>query len=289
MPPTPPFAKSTLEALPANLRTWLTVRNDDIYSFRWGDPTYARAYVRALPGPEKLAGYCMGPDGYIWGREFLSTEPDAPRQLVIQKQWYSFMLWGRLSYDPALPDGLFERSLAVRFPGMPAEKLLAASCAASKIIPQITRFFWGDIDLKWLPEACLSHPTHKGFYTVAHFMTGETMPGSGILNIRTYRDRLLADRPRDGITPPEVAQALKNHAQTTLQLLRELPANPADKELRFTLGDLKAMAHLGDYYAEKILGATDLALFEKTGQAEQQAAAVRHLEAEGVITHRPSS
>jgi hypothetical protein len=277
--PTPPFAQATLAALPPHLRTWLTVRNDDIYSFRWGDPEYARAYIRAMPGPDKLAGYYMGPDGYIWGREFLSTEPDTPRQLVIQKQWYSFMLWGRLSFDPQLPDALFARTLAARFPEVPADKLFAASAAASKIIPQITRFFWGDIDLKWFPEACLSHPSRKGFYTVADFVIGETMPGSGILNIRAYRDNLLADRPRSGITPPEVARALKNYAQTTLQLVGQLPAAPTDKELRLTLGDFRAMAHLGDYYAEKILGATDLALFDKTAQPEQQAAAVQHLQA----------
>jgi hypothetical protein len=276
--PAPPFAKSTLAAMPSNLRTWLTVRNDDIYSFRWGDPEYARAYVRGMPGPDKLAGYYMGPDGYIWGREFLGTEPDSPRQLVIQKQWYSFMLWGRLSYDPRLPDALFERTLAVRFPEVPAAKLFAASSAASKIIPQITRFFWGDIDLKWFPEACLSHPSQKGFYTVKHFMAGETMPGSGIINIQSYRDRLLDNKPLNGITPPEVAQALKGYARTTLQLVGDLPAAAADKELRLTIGDIRAMAHLGDYYAEKILGATDLALFEKTGKPEQQASAVQHLQ-----------
>lgn len=277
--PTPPFAKDTLAELPSHLRTWLTVRNDDIYSFRWGDPEYARAYVRAMPGPEKLAGYYMGPDGYIWGREFLSTEPDTPRQLVIQKQWYSFLLWGRLSYNPELPDALFARTLAARFPGVPADKLFAASSAASKIIPQITRFFWGDIDLKWFPEACLSHPSYRGFYTVKHFIAGEAMPGTGILNIRAYRDNLLGNKPMNGITPPQVAQTLKSYAQTTLQLVGELPESPASKELRLTIGDWKAMAHLGDYYAEKILGATDLALFEKTGQSEQRASAVGHLEA----------
>ena len=276
---TPPFAKSTLAALPAHVRTWLTVRNDDIYSFRWGDPEYARAYVLGMPGPDKLAGYYMGPDGYIWGREFLSTEPDSPRQLVMKKQWYSFMLWGRLSYDPQLPDALFKRTLAVRFPEVPAEKLSIASSEASKIIPQITRFFWGDIDLKWFPEACLSHPSQKGFYTVKHFIAGETMPGSGIMNIRTFRDRLLDGKPMDAITPPEVAQALKDHAQTALRFIAELPAAGADKELRLMIGDLRAMAYLGDYYAEKILGATELTLFDKTGKPEQQAAAVKHLEA----------
>lgn len=276
---TPSFAQSTLAALPSNLRTWLTVRNDDIYSFRWGDPEYARAYVLGMPGPDKLAGYYMGPDGYIWGREFLSTEPDSPRQLVMKKQWYSFMLWGRLSFDPQLPNALFERTLAVRFPGTSAEKLSIASSEASKIIPQITRFFWGDIDLKWFPEACLSHPSQKGFYTVKHFIAGETMPGSGIMNIRSFRDRFLDGRSMDAVTPLEVAQALKDHAQTSLRIIAELPAAGADKELRLTIGDLKAMAYLGDYYAEKILGATELALFDKAGKPEQQAAAVKHLEA----------
>lgn len=278
--PTPPFAQRTLAELPSPLRTWMTVRNDDIYSFRWGDVEYARAYVRALPGPEKLAGYYMGPDGTIWGREFISTEPETPRQLVIQKQWYSFMLWGRLSYDPTLPDALFERTLTQRFPQAPEKKLFAASSAASKIIPQVTRFFWGDIDLKWFPEACLSHPRHKGFYTVKHFMDGETMPGSGILNIRAYREKLLNHEPMNALTPLQVAAALKGFAAETLRLNSEIRIGPdADKELRLTVGDLEAMAHLGNYYAEKILGATDLSLFESTGQPAQQLSAVKHLEA----------
>jgi len=277
--PTPPFAARTLAELPANLRTWMTVRNDDIYSFRWGDPGYARAYIRGLPGPEKLAGYYMGPDGYIWGREFISTEPDSPRQLVMKKQWYSFMLWGRLSYDPALPDTLFERTLAARFPQAPADKLFAASSAASQIIPQITRFFWGDIDLKWFPEACVRHPGGvRGFYTVRHFMTGETMPGSGIVNIREYCERQVKGQPVTGITPPQVAAALADHARRTLELLDQMPEKITDKELRLTLGDLRAMAHLGNYYAEKILGATDLALYDKTGRDEQRQLAAKHLE-----------
>jgi len=277
--PAPPFAKATLAELPPHLRTWMTVRNDDIYSFRWGDPDYARAYIRGLPGPEKLAGYYMGPDGYIWGREFTSTEPDTPRQLVMKKQWYSFMLWGRLSYDPTLPDALFEKTLAVRFPEVPGAKLFQASVVASKIIPQVTRFFWGDIDLKWFPEACVHHPSGaQGFYSVKDFIAGETMPGSGILNIRAWREKVLKDEPMAERTPLQVAEALKGHAAGTLQLLGGMPERIADKELRLTLGDLKAMAHLGDYYAEKILGAADLALFDRTGRAEQKDSAIGHLE-----------
>jgi Protein of unknown function (DUF4038)/Domain of unknown function (DUF5060) len=276
--PTPPFAKPMLTELPAGMRTWMTVRNDDIYSFRWGDPEYARVYVKALPGPDKLAGYYMGPDGYIWGREFISTEPDTPRQLVIKKQWYSFMLWGRLSYEPTLPDALFQRALAARFPEAPGDKLFNASAAASKIIPQITRFFWGDIDVKWFPEGCLSRPGSKGWCTVKRFIEGDTMPGCGIVNIRAWREHVLAGNALAGITPLQVAEALETDARTTLHLLEAMPRVVTNKELRLTTGDLKAMAHLGNYYAEKIRGAADLALFDQSAQAGQRDSAVRHLE-----------
>jgi hypothetical protein len=279
--PNPPFIKTALPHLGNGLRTWLTVRNDDIYSFRWGDPRFAREFVKAIPGPDKVAGFYMGPDGYTWGREFLSTEPETPRELVIQKQWYSFMLWGRLSYEPDLPDELFCRTLAARFPEVPAGDLFAAWSAASKVFPQITRFFWGDIDLRWLPEANLSHPRHKGWYTVRHYIEGYTMPESGILNIREWREKVLADEPMKEITPLQVADSLEGYGMLTLNsvgvLRRQRPIE--NKELRLTLGDLEAMAHLGNYYALKIRGACDLALFDRTGKPEQQASAVRYLEA----------
>jgi hypothetical protein len=277
----PPFAKPTLDTLPAGQRLWFEVRNDDIYDFRWGDPAFARDYILNFPGAKTLAGFLMGPDGYVWGREFTSTEPDSPRQLFIKKNNYSFMLWGRLSYEPQLADSLFEKTLAAQFPQADGQKLFAAFSAASKIIPQINRFFWagGGNDLGWFPEACVRHPAgSKGFYTVADFAKGKTMPGSGIASISDFRDAKLQNKTISEITPPQVADALKADADEALKLLSEMPA-PQEKELRFTLGDLTAMSHLGNYYAEKILGATDLAMFEKTGKPELQTSAVAHLDA----------
>ena len=39
------------------------------------------------------------------------------------------------------------------------------------------------------------------------------------------------------------------------------------------------MAHLGNYYAEKILAATDLVLFDQDGKSDHRISAVDHLEA----------
>ncbi len=276
--PNPPFIKPVLERMPAGMKTWLTVRNDDIYSFRWGDPDYAREYILNMPGPDRLAGFYMGPYGYCWGREAIDVDGEVPRQLVMKKQWYSFLLWGRLSYDPALSNEHFRKILAARFPDVPSEKLFTAWAAASRVFPLITRFFWGDIDLRWFPEACMRYPAPRGFYTVKDFILGQTMPGSGVLNIQEWLNK--KERTNENaIGPLEIASDLDNNAQKTLTLLADLKSRQVTgRELQRTLGDLEAMAYLGKYYAEKIRGAVNLAEFDREGQPDQKQAAVEHLQ-----------
>ena len=278
--PNPRFMDPALPHLGPELRSWLTIRNDDVYSFRWGDPEFARAFIRNIPGPDKVAGFYMGPDGYIWGREFLSKHPHTPRQTVIGKQWYSFLLWGRLSYDPNLSDERLQSILAERFPEAPAAELSLVWAKASRVFPLITRFSWGDIDLRWYPEACLSHPRYKGFYTVKDFMEVATMPGSGVLDIVAWRKRRLSGQPMNQTTPLQIAASLKSNAEFVLARVGALLEKAGDDdELTRTLTDIEAMAHLGNYYGEKILGAADLALFDKMNDPALKASAVTHLEA----------
>lgn len=277
--PNPPFVHEALRQLPADRKLWLTVRNDDIYSFRWADAEYARAYIRAIPQPERIAGFYMGPDGYCWGREFLSKEAKAPRELVIRKQWFSFLLWGRLSYNPDLPTEQFRAILAQHFPEVPAPLLERGWAAASSVFPLITRFFWGDIDLRWFPEACLSHPRASGFYTVRHFVEGVTMPGSGVLNLRQWRAVALEGAAIEGVSPQAIANQLGDAALRSLAVVAEIGDRAkAGTELARTLNDIEAMGFLAHYYAAKIRGAMALALFDKSGEAAHQQEAIRLLE-----------
>lgn len=279
--PNPPFIQPLLEGLAPGRKTWLTVRNDDIYTFRFGDPAYAREYLANIPPADKIAGFYMGPDGYCWGRDFLERNPaPGPRPLVMEKQWYSFMLWGRLAYDPSLPDSHFERALAARHPAAPAPRLFRALQGASQVMPLITRFFWGDIDLKWFPEANSSHrrAKAKGFYTVQHYIEGSTMPGANVLNIRDWRSRLTKRQPMTETTPPEIANALDGAAAEALVSLTALrDASKADAELQKTVTDCESLAALGRYYAAKIRAACALALFDANSDPHEQASALRHL------------
>jgi hypothetical protein len=208
---------------------------------------------------------------------FIDREPETPRQLVMQKQWYSFMLWGRLSYDPNLPDTLFQKTLTQRLAPSDTEKFAKAWADASQVFPLITRFFWGDIDIRWFPEASLSQPRYKGYFTVRHFVEGESMPGAGVMNILEWRQKKLAGEKMDGVTPLEIADQLEQHAKAALAALPSLRSGTLNKELRLTLGDIEAMSYLAQYYAAKIRGAAAIAIFDRTSAASDKEESVRQL------------
>jgi hypothetical protein len=278
----PPFIDPLIANLQPGLKTWLTVRNDDIYTFRFGDPDYVRDYVANMPPPSVSAGFYMGPDGYIWGRDFLERRPDTgDRPLVIRKQWYSFMLVGRLAYDPTLTNTHFERVLGARFPGTDAHAVFAMLQSSARTMPLVTRFFWGDIDLKWYPEASLSAPRHRGYYDVRAFVEGTTMPGAHVLSIREWRENLAARQPMRGATPLDIAAALEGTAAEALGRVGELRARHPrpERELRLTIDDSEALALLAQYYAAKIRGACAIALYDIGGDPDERTAAVRALTA----------
>ena len=275
----PPYIKSYMNLFSPKLKTWLTVRNDDIYSFRWGNPTFARQFILSIPEPDKIAGFYMGPDGYTWARDFLGKDNISPRPLIIQKQWYSFMLWGRLSYDPDLKDGLFLKTIETRFKSVPPKILMDGWSAASMIFPWITRFSWGDIDLKWFPEACISDAGFKGFYTVKDFMEVEPAPNSHISNVIRWAQNYKLNLSDSLISPLAAADTLSRYARMALISLKSLPERKigSSDELDLTLGDIEAFAAIGNYYAEKIRGACSLALFNFYGLKQDQDDAIQHL------------
>ncbi|GAI80679.1 unnamed protein product, partial [marine sediment metagenome] len=49
----------------------MNLRNDDIFVLRWGDADYVREFLQNVPRDLMRfeAGFYMGPDGYVFGRE----------------------------------------------------------------------------------------------------------------------------------------------------------------------------------------------------------------------------
>ncbi|MDR1117179.1 MAG: hypothetical protein LBL09_02905 [Oscillospiraceae bacterium] len=263
----PADEKSFLESI-GDCKTWLTVRDDDYYMLRGGcDPEFIRTYIKTMPH-EKLRGFYLGPDGYTWGREYISKDPDSPRQIIFKKRWYSFYLWGSLAYDPDIPREHFIRTLSLRFPDINAETLFFAWQKASQVIPLVNRFHNSDcmMDFQWYPEACAGR---SGFHDINRFIHTRPQRNEGLIGIKDYVNSKINCTQQSGITPVELSQELMETANEALTHIKAL-GEATGKELRETLSDIEAMAILGKYYSAKILGAASKHLADRTGDAAEK-------------------
>jgi hypothetical protein len=254
-----PFCNDFVNEIEGMKTIW-TLRNDDNYYFRWGGAGFVREFIANIPY-EVSRGFYYGSDQYIWGREFLSREPATPREIEVAKHWYHWMLWGRLGYDPSIPDQRFVDLLGQHFGLKDGSPLFTAWQEASMIYPKTTGFHWGSLDFQWYIEGCKSRPgpanTETGFHDVNRFITLAPHPGTGYQSIPGYVSMRLEEGSTDLVSPLELAAQIHAHSDMALEILEEL--DPGDhKELRITLDDIRCMACLGKYYAHKITGATCL-------------------------------
>lgn len=277
--PNLPFAR--MANLPAQMReydvqAWWNLRNDDIFCFRWGDPEYTRAFIKNMPYSETV-GFHMGSDGYVWGRNFVNQNESLNGELEIKKHWYNFMQWGRLGYNPSLDRTFFEASLKEKYSEANVSFLYDSWASVSKIVPQVNRFHFFTDDFQFSPEGCFC--LRKGFHTVIHFQERKTLPRCDEVSIPDYIQAIKNQEECKGISPFQVADNLELYANHGLEWAKQINKNTASisSELNRVLTDIETMAWLGYYYASKIRGATELALYTTFGKEEDKTAAIQDL------------
>jgi hypothetical protein len=276
------FHKGYLESL-GDLRTLWTIRNDDALMYRWAAPDFVREFVKNIPY-EKSQGYYFGSDMWVWGREFLAHDPKMQRQLEVDKHWLHFLLWGRLGYDPTVDNERIAGLVGRRFPGIDARKFLSTWQDASSIYPLVTGYHWANFDFQWYIEACRSRPdpakTASGFHSIETFINQPVHPATDNLPIPAYVAGVIAGKIPPGTTPIQVADALDERADRALEATSAISKSQRrtmSTEFGATLNDIVLMASLGKYYAAKIRGATELAMFRGTRASEHRKDAVENM------------
>ncbi len=269
--PNPPFTLSSFALVNKDLQTWVTLRNDDIYNMRWANIDYARSFIKAIPKPENVVGFNLGPDGYLWGRDYIARNSDG-KELVFSKQWASNMLWGELGYNPDKADSILTKNITSRFKNLNNEKLMKAWAAASMVFPLTTRFCWGDIDLKWFPEANFSNKSRFSYWDILDYVKVKPMPGSHIRDIVSWTTLYHTNQKDSLISPLAAADSIAKQASIALFTLKDLGSydikgiSESDK----TLSDIEAFGHIGNFYANKIKAAAYISLYNKYQQENQQ-------------------
>jgi hypothetical protein len=261
--PNPPiFEREYLpDVLKYNFKCWMNIRNDDIFTYRWGDPDYVREYLKGMM-KYPVPGFYIGSDGYLWGREHTSKIPELSGELEVKKHWYREMLWGRLAFNPNLADSHLIAVIKNHFPETDAENLFKAWKYASKTFPVVCNFHWKSADAMWSTEGCMDQYT--GFQTVRSFIDCFTLEDKKLMNITDYVDQLKKDLKPKLITPFQVADSLRLCSAETRKYLKEVNINSkkSSEELKATLKDIECFALYGDYYAGKIKAATYLHMYE---------------------------
>lgn len=302
----PHFGDDFFEQLKNGRKTWLTVRNDDFYMLRWGNLAFARAYLQQMPR-ELMEGFYMGSDGVPWAKEYASRNQEDTDVYYFDRHWFEMAIWGKLSYNIALPDAAFRHMFAARF-GEKADLVMGAMQEASMAVPLLQRVFWHNFDFQWYPEACCSHLQEEDrlvFRDLNYFTQHQACPGAGYLSVQEYCEGLCAGHLPEGVTPLEAADKMEKHSMRALELLNQmvpcvldemdLPADttivkkrelfaqtledscaPADVHL---LADIAAMAELGLYYVSKLRAATALLLSRLQRDESQRRQAVAHARA----------
>jgi hypothetical protein len=271
------FVKQIKET--GRFKTLWTLRNDDIYYFRWGSPDFVREFIKNIP-MDVTEGYYYGSDQYIWGREFLDRYPSGKRKIELAKHWYQWMLWGRLGYDPTIDNSRFIANLKHHFPRIDGKTLFDAWHSASMIYPLTTGFHYGALDFQWYIEASKSRPepaqTASGFHDINRFITLPPYKATDFISIPNYVKMKANNSSLPGTSPLEVASKINQAADHALMLVNDILISGND-ELYKTVEDIKAISYLGKYYAHKINAATNLGLFKSNSEPDFHRAMIKEL------------
>lgn len=248
------------------LKTMLELRNDSFHFLNWGDPDFVREVIRKIPDEEKyIQGFVYGADGYVPTRNITSKADWAKDGLEIERQWYMYMLWGRLTYNPNLSDEVFKNTMKLKYPSAP-QNLFSAWANASKAIPKMTELVQGSskTDNAWWPETCMQGK--RGLITISDMLKAEPAPGSEVCSIlNTVKGECGSKK-----SALMVAEEMKESSMAALNEIGFFGESPVKDELQMKIGNIRAMSYLGLYYSEKVKGA----IFKGSGEADKARAAM---------------
>ena len=281
---------------------WQVRANGTHRVFRWGDPDFVRRAVHSFT-LGNAAGYTVEPMTAYYPLSDFLRQSGCPHQgffrWMPQRNWFWYELWGRLGYDPETPDGFFRQEFEQRYGKKAGRFLFEALRWNSKIVPMIFAYHrLGPDHRQMAPELEVGNDRfwiggqmYPG--TLADFFLAPTLDPEHLQNIADYVDAFLdvpqgtpwpvanvhaggdspnvpheRNFPTAKFGPNEAADFWLEAAQKSLNFLKRAEhagARSNPKDLACTAADIRAVAHLGRYYAYKTLGARDLAFFYRTG------------------------
>jgi hypothetical protein len=247
--------------------------------FLWGDPDYARRFSESASfgdstGFEVLPPLSMKGGHYeIQNSWPLFEDPDLRHyEYEDERYWAWYLLFGRLGYSTGTDSAVWEREFGARF-GDAASDVLEAYRATSKVLPLITaahltkhpnNWNWAELDTG---GALFVENNHNPRFTDVTYATAEPSDPAMFYAIDEFVTDVIAGERAGKYTPVQLAHWYDHLASEARSAIEEAEAAAAETttEFRATALDVRMLADLATYHADKTRAATALALYEETG------------------------
>lgn len=269
---------------PANHKVVWTMRNEDMFLLRWGQPDFVREFERGKRH-DYVGGAIIGSECYIPALDYLSKEgAHKTGRYAFERQWLFYAVWGRLLFNPAMPDSRFEAMLESRFGPGTGKDLLAAWKLASRIPLHFASFHRGEWDGSLYTEGFSSWRDNgeRQLFNIDAFIKHPVLDTKRYVNIADF---VRAGEAPPGIYSPEdLADELDRTAAAANARLKNLREARARKPaLDCELTDIEAWGAFANYFAAKLRAGVRLATARAKKDAAQQQLAVIQLQE--ALTH----
>lgn len=265
---------------PSNYKITYTARNEDFFCLRWGVPSFVREHIN-LNSPSYVGGYFLGSETYIPAKDYF-TKPgiDVSWKYAFERQWLFYKIWGRLLYNPATPDTIFQAEFIRRY-GKQAKNLLEASSLAGTTPLRFASLFDFTWDFTIYSEGlmALDSKVKRVEYVSVERLMKQPVTDPAYVSVLDYVTTTTAGGTfyKNRITPPVLIQMLESDCNKALELVKNIPT-AHNNALMYEVADIKAWANIGLHLAEKLKGAVALQTFKLKGGEANRQNAVQHLQ-----------
>lgn len=264
---------------PTNYKiTWMA-RNEDFFALRWGVPDFIRQHIAMNGSAPYVGGYFIGSECYIPALDYFTAVKDkVDWTWAFQRQWLFYKLWGRLLYDPATPDAVFQAEFNRRY-GPRGDPLLRAYALASATQLRLNSLYDTRWDFTLYGEGFLALQGETTKYISVDELISHPTMDPDYVSVADY----VAAQQRgetfgpERVTPPALIEQLEKDNREALRLVAAIDTSD-NASLRYEVADVQTWANLGLHLAEKLRGGIALQTYRTTGDEAQKRAAIGHLE-----------
>lgn len=258
----PTYSYENYTNYPRNYKIiWQVRANGTHRLFRFWDTEFVRRCVRSFKFAD-AEGFTIEPYTayYPWQDFFHNPEIDHNFfKYDFERNYLWYKLWGRLSYNPELPEKIFFKELQKRFK-KEAVNVYSAINISSKIIPLIYSYNCLGLDHRHMA------PEFETGGTIEEFTSLKPLDGNNMQSIKEYVRFYLgcSEFVNLRVTPLEISNMLEEFAKTSLSKIESAQSLKGNKEYECIKMEIESLYNLANYYSNKIRGAVNLEFFKRT-------------------------